>query len=248
MRVRLAFAVAAHLEPDILVVDEVLAVGDAEFQKKAIGKMKDISGNDGRTVLFVSHNMAAVKSLCTRGIVLENGTSVFEGTAEESVDFYLAQNNDLGNNKSWTLEEAPGNDEVKLLDVTVTNGKGQEHIFIDDDILIHYKFKLNVTNSTVGTTIIVSNQEEQIIFSDGTLIFDNQDSNIGIYNVSAKVSMKLLNAGSYSISILFGENKRYLIKKFENIVSFNVELGKDIKHNKRLPGSIYQELTWNIER
>jgi lipopolysaccharide transport system ATP-binding protein len=190
--------------------------------------------------------MAAVKSLCTRGIVLENGTSVFEGSAEESVDFYLAQNNDLGNNKSWTLEEAPGNDEVKLLDVMVTNGKGQEHIFIDDDILIHYKFKLNVTNSTVGTTIIVSNQEEQIIFSDGTLIFDNQDSNIGIYNVSAKVSMKLLNAGSYSISILFGENKRYLIKKFENIVSFNVELGKDIKHNKRLPGSIYQELDWDF--
>jgi len=89
MRVRLAFAVAAHLEPDILVVDEVLAVGDAEFQKKAIGKMKDISGNDGRTVLFVSHNMAAVKSLCTRGIVLENGVSTYEGTAEECVSYYL---------------------------------------------------------------------------------------------------------------------------------------------------------------
>ncbi|MDP2059012.1 MAG: ABC transporter ATP-binding protein, partial [Flavobacteriaceae bacterium] len=73
MTVRLGFAVAAHLEPDILVVDEVLAVGDAEFQKKAIGKMQDISKTDGRTVLFVSHNMAAVKSLCTRGIVLEYG-------------------------------------------------------------------------------------------------------------------------------------------------------------------------------
>ncbi|WP_370003622.1 ABC transporter ATP-binding protein, partial [Winogradskyella sp.] len=79
MRVRLAFAVAAFLEPDILVVDEVLAVGDAEFQKKAIGKMQDISNSDGRTVLFVSHNMAAVKNLCTKGIVLENGKSIFEG-------------------------------------------------------------------------------------------------------------------------------------------------------------------------
>ena len=78
MTVRLAFAVAAHLEPDILVVDEVLAVGDAEFQKKAVGKMQDISKGQGRTVLFVSHNMAAVKSLCTRAIVLEHGETVFE--------------------------------------------------------------------------------------------------------------------------------------------------------------------------
>ncbi|MCF6308033.1 MAG: ABC transporter ATP-binding protein, partial [Flavobacteriaceae bacterium] len=89
MRVRLAFAVAAHLEPDILIVDEVLAVGDAEFQKKAIGKMQDISKGDGRTVLFVSHNMAAVKSLCTRGIVLENGKMIFEGDTNIAIQKYL---------------------------------------------------------------------------------------------------------------------------------------------------------------
>lgn len=89
MRVRLAFAVAAHLEPDILVVDEVLAVGDAEFQKKAVGKMQDISKGDGRTVLFVSHNMAAVRNLCTRCIVLEHGKTVFEGYTDEAVDYYL---------------------------------------------------------------------------------------------------------------------------------------------------------------
>lgn len=96
MRVRLAFAVAAHLEPEILVIDEVLAVGDAEFQKKAIGKMQDISQGQGRTVLFVSHNMASVKSLCTRAIVLENGSSVFEGTTDESVSYYLSLGNDKG--------------------------------------------------------------------------------------------------------------------------------------------------------
>ena len=89
MKVRLAFAVAAHLEPDILVVDEVLAVGDAEFQKKAIGKMQDISNNQGRTVLFVSHNMAAVINLCSRAVVLENGESIFEGAADDAVNFYL---------------------------------------------------------------------------------------------------------------------------------------------------------------
>jgi lipopolysaccharide transport system ATP-binding protein len=89
MTVRLGFAVAAFLEPEILVVDEVLAVGDAEFQKKAIGKMQDVSRGEGRTVLFVSHNMAAVRSLCQRGVVLEDGGMVFDGTAEEAVEYYV---------------------------------------------------------------------------------------------------------------------------------------------------------------
>ena len=89
MTVRLAFAVAAFLEPEILVVDEVLAVGDAEFQKKAIGKMQDISKSEGRTVLFVSHNMAAVRSLCTKGMLIEHGKTVFFGDIDETIDLYL---------------------------------------------------------------------------------------------------------------------------------------------------------------
>jgi lipopolysaccharide transport system ATP-binding protein len=89
MTVRLGFAVAAFLEPEILVVDEVLAVGDAEFQKKAIGKMQDVSRGEGRTVLFVSHNMAAVRSLCQRGVVLEDGGMVFDGGVNEAVDYYI---------------------------------------------------------------------------------------------------------------------------------------------------------------
>ena len=89
MKVRLGFAVAAHLEPEILVVDEVLAVGDAEFQKKAIGKMQDISKGGGRTVLFVSHNMAAVRSLCQKGVVLRDGMTDFIGTADEAINHYM---------------------------------------------------------------------------------------------------------------------------------------------------------------
>lgn len=91
MYVRLAFAVAAFLEPEILIVDEVLAVGDAEFQKKAIGKMQDISQYGGRTVLFVSHNMAAVKSLCSRGVVIENGRVVFDGKIDDAIDNYFQE-------------------------------------------------------------------------------------------------------------------------------------------------------------
>ncbi|WP_033956550.1 ABC transporter ATP-binding protein [Psychroserpens jangbogonensis] len=92
MRVRLAFAVAAFLEPDILVIDEVLAVGDAEFQKKAIGKMQDISKGDGRTVLFVSHNMAAVQDLCTRVVILEHGELTFNGDVSKGINNYLSKN------------------------------------------------------------------------------------------------------------------------------------------------------------
>ena len=94
MMVRLGFAVAAHLDPEILVVDEVLAVGDAEFQKKAIGKMQDVSRGEGRTVLFVSHNMAAVKNLCGRGIILEKGKIIKEGTASDCVNYYLDTDKD----------------------------------------------------------------------------------------------------------------------------------------------------------
>ena len=105
MMVRLGFAIAAHLEPEILVVDEVLAVGDAEFQKKAIGKMQDVSKGEGRTVLFVSHNMAAVRSLCTRGVMLKNGMVDYIGTIPETLDHYLKddekQEDHIINNIKW---------------------------------------------------------------------------------------------------------------------------------------------------
>lgn len=99
MMVRLGFAIAAHLEPEILVVDEVLAVGDAEFQKKAIGKMQDVSKGQGRTVLFVSHNMAAVRSLCTRGILLNNGTIDFTGSIPATLDKYLKNEENVRKDK-----------------------------------------------------------------------------------------------------------------------------------------------------
>lgn len=122
MTVRLGFAIAAHLEPEILVVDEVLAVGDAEFQKKAIGKMQDVSKGEGRTVLFVSHNMGAVKSLCQKGVVLENGNVSFKGTIEETVDFYL--NGNQINYNSLILENLKiYSHELSISSVFVNNSK-----------------------------------------------------------------------------------------------------------------------------
>ena len=117
MTVRLAFAVAAFLEPEILVVDEVLAVGDVEFQKKAIGKMQDISREGGRTVLFVSHNMAAVQALCNRGIVMQNGTIKYDGSTDEAIQFYL-QDSSL-NNDFENIEDRKGNGIVKIKSVSL---------------------------------------------------------------------------------------------------------------------------------
>jgi lipopolysaccharide transport system ATP-binding protein len=117
MTVRLAFAVAAFLEPEILVIDEVLAVGDAEFQKKAIGKMQDISRQGGRTVLFVSHNMAAVQSLCSRSIVMRNGTKQFDGPTEDAIQFYLKDS--TSNFDMSKVESRKGNGIVKLNNATV---------------------------------------------------------------------------------------------------------------------------------
>ena len=117
MTVRLGFAVAAFLEPEILVVDEVLAVGDAEFQKKAIGKMNDVATNSGRTVLFVSHNMNSVRQLCKSGVVLKNGMVEKIGTADECVDFYMETNiNDLVKETTITNKYRKGTDRANLVE------------------------------------------------------------------------------------------------------------------------------------
>ena len=143
MTVRLGFAVAAFLEPEILVVDEVLTVGDAEFQKKAIGKMKDVAKGEGRTVLFVSHNMPAVKNLCTRGVVLENGGLAFDGTTEEAVNYYL--------NNNFQVEQGLITDHIDEL---------APYITVD-------KIEINGTPYTEST--ITSNQEYlEVLFEGAT--------------------------------------------------------------------------------
>jgi lipopolysaccharide transport system ATP-binding protein len=114
MTVRLGFAVAAHLDPEILVVDEVLAVGDAEFQKKAIGKMQDVSKGEGRTVLFVSHNMVAVNDLCKTGVLLKDGSVFMSGTAKQIIAEYLSEQTELSTYIEWNDKNTLGNDFIKL--------------------------------------------------------------------------------------------------------------------------------------
>ncbi|MFB0911372.1 MAG: ABC transporter ATP-binding protein, partial [Flavobacterium sp.] len=148
MTVRLAFAVAAFLEPEILVIDEVLAVGDAEFQKKAIGKMQNISREGGRTVLFVSHNMAAVKQLCTRGIVLENGKVAFEGGLEEALSrYYMSNYIDSENNSCGTYDfnkHIDKKDKYGIINAKLyCNGQLSDVVYTGSQLMIRLDFFSN---------------------------------------------------------------------------------------------------------
>jgi len=129
MMVRLGFAVAAHLDPEILVVDEVLAVGDAEFQKKAIGKMQDISHGEGRTVLFVSHNMASIRALCTQGVVLTNGMVSYMGSIGEAVNRYLLEHTFVGHRLLDTIKV---NTTILTLNDVVVNGNDRNEVLWDN--------------------------------------------------------------------------------------------------------------------
>lgn len=141
MMVRLGFAVAAHLDPEILVVDEVLAVGDAEFQKKAIGKMQDVSKGEGRTVLFVSHNMTAVKQLCKSGIMLQNGKISYIGTSESAIEKYLGKNIDKSSTPLSERTDRYGNGKIRVTDIILRNNNNNiiSEVFVGQHIKLEFK-------------------------------------------------------------------------------------------------------------
>lgn len=173
MRVRLAFAVAAHLEPEILIVDEVLAVGDAEFQKKAIGKMQDISSGGGRTVLFVSHNMGAVRDLCTRSILLSNGGVEYDGETSDVITYYLEKNKKSKEEiKISERKDRKGDgqiivDEVNFYDFNTK--RKTDSVISGEDLLIEIKYKkhnctlLKLDEFIVGLSF--HTKEEQFIIA-----------------------------------------------------------------------------------
>lgn len=159
MFVRLGFAIAAFLEPEILVVDEVLAVGDAEFQRKAIGKMQDVSHGEGRTVLFVSHNMAAVKSLCTRGIVLENGLMTFDGAVGEAVDHYMKNHDEYVGERIADCIKSKKN----WLNITKIEINGTENR------------KSTITSGQEVLALVIEGETEEPMQTDVMLILKNRD-------------------------------------------------------------------------
>ena len=246
MYVRLAFAVAAHLESEILIVDEVLAVGDAEFQKKCLGKMGDVSRGEGRTVLFVSHNMAAVKTLCNRGIVLANGKLVYDNKQLEAVSFYQI-NNTIQSNFEHTgpIDEAPGNENIRIVKFLIKSLSG-DSISISTGLSFEITFFNNKAGINLDSTFELKNSDEIPVFHNGALIATNNDSRAGYYTVKGVIPPYLLNAGNYTFKLIFGENQRYLLFGADDFISFEVENESRGSNSHLAPGVISPKLDYTV--
>jgi lipopolysaccharide transport system ATP-binding protein len=250
MRVRLGFAVAAFLEPDILVVDEVLAVGDAEFQKKAIGKMQDISNTKGRTVLFVSHNMASVRKLCTRGVILNNGLIDKEGNIDEIVEHYLKSQitsfSTFGVYKPNTKSETP----FQLDKVSLTNSTNKcKGIFkSDEDITVTIEYTLESPCRDIRLNMSVLTGDEINVFT--TTSHDDEKSirDIGSYKAVLKIPKDFLNQGYYQIKFNVDiPNVKFLFNP-QQILEFKIEklTSSGSRFNQYLPGITSPVIKWNI--
>ena len=213
MTVRLGFAVAAFLEPEILVVDEVLAVGDAEFQKKAIGKMKDVSQGQGRTVLFVSHNMASVKALCKTGVLLENGMMKYTGTIKDTVDYYIGEGGSSENQYFDDLSTAPGNDVIRIKSFEILPGKPQANIDIESGIKFKLQFMCYKPDAMLDVNFNVRTMDDIAVFEVGRVLgmIGEKDSKKGMYVVEFEIPKYTLNTGRYKVEVFFGENQKHMI-------------------------------------
>ena len=233
MYVRLAFAVAAHLDPEILLVDEVLAVGDAEFQKKCLGKMGDVA-REGRTVLFVSHNMFSVQNLCTRGVLLESGQVSMDGRINDVISKYLDSGRQQTGEMCWgSPDVAPGNDRVRLKAVRVVSGDG-----ITGEVAISKEFRIGVDywnlepNARRLVSIALYNSMGICVLTSGNLPsvsitpdpWYSRRYPRGLFRTSCTIPGCLLNDGLHSITVYINEMTAYdNIILVRDILSFTVQ-------------------------
>ncbi len=234
MYVRLAFAVAAHLEPEILIVDEVLAVGDAEFQKKCMGKMKDVSGQ-GRTVLFVSHNMAAVRNLCTTGIILQNGLLVYNGSSEDACNQYLGSAIEKSNVNISERTDRKGNGDLRISDVYFENKNGVRlaQLVSSEFVKLVLDYKKNIESDIrdLFVGVIIKNDSDvvqTVIATDelGVKLLINKSEG----KIVVEMPKVLLRGGTYTVNLMItvrpnSASNHMILDNVENAITFNVERG-----------------------
>lgn len=219
MYVRLAFSVAAHLDPEILIIDEVLAVGDAEFQKKCLGKMKDVSKNGGRTVLFVSHNMTAVKSLCEKGVLLVNGHVKTAGPANDVVEEYLKEALYKLDKRfaDYTAEGGYGNDFIKIMRVQV---ESQEDIItISDEISVFFEFECFVDNFNLNICMVLFTRQQLCVFNSRSPVIKAVK---GKFHARCRIPANLLNDDVFSVTFFAIKDSSSALLVIEDIISFEV--------------------------
>lgn len=250
MYVRLAFAVAAHLDSEILVVDEVLAVGDAQFQKKCLGKMDSVSLKEGKTVLFVSHNMGIIRNLCNHGILLDRGEIKYKGDMEETISTYEYENQNIlsiwKNNKDLDKTDFFDIENVVLLD---EKGNSKREFFNSESIII----KMNVIVKEIHSKMLVLaffTKHGETAFAYPIFLASKNSLKKGKQTVFLEIQKFLLNEGTYFITI---DNSLHCIQglaKYENILNFEVRFDKmeGMPVLENVPGYFFPLLNWRLEQ
>jgi lipopolysaccharide transport system ATP-binding protein len=244
MTVRLAFAVAAHLEPDILIIDEVLAVGDAEFQKKAIGKMQDISSGEGRTVLFVSHNMGAIINLCRKCILLDKGTITNIGPTNQLIKEYLSKNSI--NKKYYKKEDF--NRPIFIKELKLINNASDTNVFkITEDIVIDIRIVFNEDIEDIIIGIGVNDKyEKRILISMKEIKKKVINKNeIKIYSI---IKSNNITPGFYNIDISVMNSRKVIQDIVLNTMNFEISSIKttyaDLNYDY---GYLHEKVNWEIK-
>lgn len=255
MYVRLAFAVAAHLEPEVLIVDEVLAVGDAEFQKKCLGKMEQVSKEQGRTVLFVSHNMGAIQNLCTKAIVLNKGKLIANTDVNSGIKIYNENtNSELSINRIYNKEVLNHSLPIEILNVCLESPiNSPEYYDIAEDIYVNIKYVIRKELKGAIIKIVIASYIGDIFWSFDTdenpELLDNRK--IGIYTSRVKIPANLLKPGVYSLNFGSGVANSDAIEDVEDKILFEtIILSKSdafLSYSSRRKGLIAQSLKWQTE-
>jgi lipopolysaccharide transport system ATP-binding protein len=248
MYVRLAFAVAAHLEPEILIVDEVLAVGDVNFQKKCLGKMGDVAKKEGRTVLFVSHNMAAIKSFCKTGILLNQGCLIQNDAIHSVVNHYLQTSYINQLEQCWSdIESAPGNDQVRLHRVAVKSLDldPTKKITIHTPLKIEFEYWNFVEDASLNFSFVLYTLEEVCVFNS---VSESQPYPIGLIRGTCYIPKHFLNDGIYRVRLLIVQDLSIPLIDMDHLLIFEVheEERKGNWYGKWI-GTVRPQLDWEVE-
>ena len=255
MQVRLAFAVAAHLEPEILIIDEVLAVGDAEFQKKCLGKMEDVAG-EGRTVLFVSHNMGAVKQLCTKGILIDKGKLGLISNISNILDLYLAKSQNKINQQN-SLDNLPIDPDFEFLDIKLLQ-KGNLTDVLENGMSAKLQIQYYLKKTINGIQVYLDLYDDQWNLLFKTLHDEDYNSlnstlrlEEGVYESSACLPEDLLVAGSYYLTIRAAINGVRKISPSDGI-TFKIDVLQTGRYNRERFGNLYRgvitpNISWELK-
>jgi lipopolysaccharide transport system ATP-binding protein len=251
MQVRLAFAVAAHLEPEILIVDEVLAVGDAAFQRKCLGKMGDAT-SEGRTVLFVSHNMSVVNRLCDRGIWMDAGRVAADGPMEDVVRQYLGSSD--ASNASFEASElkaAPGNELIRLRGVRVKDHQGRSASSVDSRYPVFVEIEYVILRaSPVRTAFRLATAEGVIIFTSTDVDDEGRhgrNRDPGVYVSRCEIPPRLLKRGMHFVTVMSDISMVRVNFHLENVVKFSVDVIEGMFEDNRR-GVVSPAFSWDVEK